>query len=144
MTIEAKQIPPRGTNEFTQYAIGVMAAHTGGALIECAARGKDNWDYLSNPAWDWNCDYRIAPIPPPKTRRYETFEEFMLLVPTHGNFLVRRKSDGEISTAYIVVVKCDSYIHVQSFSNIGRSNFRDYEKSIDGGKSWVDCGVEES
>jgi len=85
----------------------------------------------------------IAPTQPAKTRRYETREEFMLLVPTHGCFLVRRKSDMVVLTARIYIEGTDRFISSIP-PNISADNFRDYEKSIDGGKSWVDCGVEES
>jgi len=144
MTTQPEQIPPRGTKEFARYAAETMMAGAAGQTIKISMKDPNNFIGDAAVSWDWDrFDYRIAPTPPAKTRRYETFEEFMLLVPSHGNFLVRRKSDGEISSAYFIVSKNNTYIHVHTFSNIDRSNFRDYKKSLDGGKSWVDCGVEE-
>lgn len=57
-------IPPRGAKDFTQYAISVMMAYDRGEAVECAHKGRSNFDPMTFPAWNWDgCDYRIKPKP---------------------------------------------------------------------------------
>jgi hypothetical protein len=60
----SQQIPPRGTKEFTKYAISVMMAHYRGEEVACAHKFRGNFHPIKEPAWDWaSCDYRIKPKP---------------------------------------------------------------------------------
>ena len=142
MTTQPKPIPPRGTDKFSQYVGELLIGYNNGLKIEGKLLNGGEYRWITCPSWAWDLyDYRIAQTPPPKTRRYETREEFMALVPTHGSFLVRRKSDGESATARIHINVGHHCVLTHDFPNIGPDNFRDYEKSLDGGKSWHELGV---
>lgn len=46
----------------TTYMVEVMQAYVMGKAIEISYAGKDSWDKVEEPLWDWVCfDYRVKP-----------------------------------------------------------------------------------
>ena len=135
MTTDHK-IPQRTTLEFTRYAADVMFAYLEGKEIEHSNAGFNSFHKIDIPPWQWDYyDYRIKPE---KTWRWYTAEEFYALVPTHGCFLIRKIGH---QTIHIAEVVCDCLFSSIGYT-VGKTNFTEYEKSIDGGKSWQRFGVE--
>jgi hypothetical protein len=109
--------------EQTKEAIRIMQAFVDGKEVEHWY--YEMWVKIHVPRWDWgNTEYRIKPTP---TFRPWTADEVPL-----GAWM-RMKSDRE----YRFLIS-----NTESFS--GREHWlKDFEHSIDGGKTWKECGVME-
>jgi len=109
--------------EETKEAIRIMQAFVDGKEVEHWY--YEMWVKIHVPRWDWdNTEYRIKPTP---TFRPWTADEVPL-----GAWM-RMKSDRE----YRFLIS-----NTESFG--GREHWlKDFEHSIDGGKTWLPCGVME-
>jgi len=111
------------TKEQTIEAIRIMQAYVDGKEVEC--KYPYGWDRIDQPNWDWfKCQYRIKPT---KTLRPWTVDEVPLGAWMRFKLLP--------STRLII-------------SDVNWSiNFKQWleerEHSLDGGKTWKPCGVEE-
>ena len=114
------------TREQTIEAIRVMDASINGIEVESKLIGTYDWVLDKNPSWNWlNYDYRIKPTP---VLRPWTADE----VPLGAQ--VRSKSYHPDHRSMII----------QSGNPMTREGWlNDYEHSIDGGKTWLPCGVVE-
>ena len=111
--------------EQTKEAIKVMQAFLDGKEVECLHRGLEGWVTTTNPSWNWtNCFFRIKPTA--KLRPW-TADEIPLGVQ------VRQKSDP---TRRWLIGNTGSYDDREKY-------FENHEHSIDGGKTWLPCGVME-
>jgi hypothetical protein len=110
--------------EETIEAIRVMDAWVKGKSIECAERNNLKWGDTLSPVWNWNVyTYRIKP-----TSKFRTWTPDE--VPLGAQ--MRRKID----------------LHRFLIGSVADDSSRQHwlennEHSIDGGKTWKPCGVEE-
>jgi len=119
------------TREQTIEAIRVMQAYVDGKDVEC--KYMDGWERIDPAHWNWNkFDYRIKPTP---VLRPWTADEVPL-----GAWL-RSKEGGW--KALIFEVRRDGQMEINNSSITPYSALRYCEHSIDGGKTWKPCGVEE-
>jgi len=109
--------------EETKEAIRIMQAFVDGKEVEHWY--YEMWVKIHVPRWNWDkTEYRIKPTP---VLRPWTADEVPL-----GAWM-RMKSDRE----YRFLIS-----NTESFS--GREHWlKDFEHSIDGGKTWKECGVME-
>ena len=120
----------------TEEKITVMEAYKQGKKIECFSNdGWDDWIIKSEPSWDWlHNDYRIKKAP--ELRAWKFFE-----IPV--GCAIRIKNNPDIKG--VILRSGDNYVT----SSIGNQQFnvdylaKDYEHSIDFGKTWHPCGVME-
>ena len=111
------------TREQTIEAIRVMQAYVDGKEVEC--KYPYGWDRIDQPNWNWNnLDYRIKPTP---TLRPWTADE----VPLGGQ--IRSKANTEYRML------------IDRTANHGLREgwLKSHEHSLDGGKTWLPCGVVE-
>jgi hypothetical protein len=109
--------------EQTKEAIRVMQAFVDGKEVEHRYNGK--WVKIHVPRWDWdNTEYRIKPTP---TFRPWTADEVPLGAWMRGKF------DPKFRWLIVNVGNDD----------MRREFFLRNEHSIDGGKTWLPCGVME-
>lgn len=114
------------TREKTKEAIRVMQAYVDGKEVESVNRRGIVWMRAPEPCWDWlNCDYQIKPTP---VLRPWTADE----VPLGAQ--VRSKSYHPDHRSLITT--SGNPMHREGLLN-------GYEHSLDGGKTWKPCGVEE-
>lgn len=126
--------------EQTKEAIRVMQAFVDGYEIQqrikkCDSRSvlKPDWCDTDEPCWDFDsCDYRIKPT---ATLRPWTADEVPL-----GAWMRSKESGWK---ALIFEVRRDGQIEINNSSIMPDSALRYYEHSIDGGKTWLPCGVVE-
>jgi len=115
-------------------AIAVMEAHARGEKIEQYCLGK--WVDVTIPLWNWSsCSYRIAPTP--KLRAWKPEEVPMPCV-------LRNKTTGNRFQVLAVILGglycvSNSANAFYPFSDLIASS----EHSLDGGKTWLPCGVME-
>lgn len=117
------------------YQIGAMQAFKARRQIECRFRdtGGDVWKLVVDPKWNWDLvEYRIKPTP---VLRPWTADEVPL-----GAWL-RSKEGGW--KALIFEVRRDGQMEINNSSITPYSALRYCEHSLDGGKTWLPCGVEE-
>jgi len=111
--------------EETKEAIRVMQAYVDGKEVQCRHVGLETWATLNSTKWNWrDWAYRIKPT---TTLRPWTADE----VPLGAQ--VRKQSDP--TSRWLI-------------GNTGSHNDRlkyveTHEHSIDGGKTWLPCGVME-
>ena len=112
------------TREQTIEAIRVMQAFVDGKEVEYK-RPDGIWTIINNPCWNWNTqDYRIKPA---ATIRPWTADEVPLGMQARNakypktRWLIDRTSSEENRIDWC----------------------KNYEHSIDGGKTWLPCGVVE-
>ena len=112
------------TREQTIEAIRVMQAYVDGKEVEYQIRGG-HWVAAMPPNWNWpNTQYRIKPTP---ILRPWTSDEVPL-----GAWM-RFK-----------LIPSERYLITQSTLSLPLQQwFQDREHSIDGGKTWLPCGVVE-
>ena len=118
-----------------EYQIGVMQAFKAGAQIESRLRDRSGWVWQkqSNPSWDWfSFEFRIKPTP---TLRPWTADEVPL-----GAFI--RPKEGSWRSL-ILAVDSDERINVNCGGFPLGFALENHEHSLDGGKTWKPCGVEE-
>jgi hypothetical protein len=110
--------------EQTKEAIRIMQAFVDGKEVISMTTPAVTTD---NPSWNWANDISAYSIKPTPTFRPWTADEVPL-----GAWM-RMKSDRE----YRFLIS-----NTESFS--GREHWlKDFEHSIDGGKTWKECGVME-
>ena len=109
--------------EQTKEAIRIMQAYVDGKEVE-AMNPAGNWERATTPRWSW-CDrqYRIKPT---ATLRPWTADEVPL------GAWVRMKN---LNMTRSMIVSVAAF-------NLGIA-FKEYEHSIDCGKTWLPCGVME-
>lgn len=112
------------TKEQTIEAIRIMQAYVDGKEVEC--KYTYGWVRIDQPTWDWfKFQYRIKPT---KTLRPWTADEVPL-----GAWL--REKQGNDRGMFLMTHTRDQHYRMQLMS--------EYEHSLDGGKTWLPCGVEE-
>ena len=111
--------------EQTKEAIRVMQAFVDGKEVECQYHGSETLSNAPNPSWNWfDCTYRIKPT---ATLRPWTADEVPL-----GAWMRFKK------------VIDDRSILAWTSNQADRDMWLDErEHSIDGGKTWLPCGVVE-
>jgi hypothetical protein len=113
------------TREETIEAIRIMQAYVDGKEVEYE-HPSEIWMLTTMPAWNWNSGkYRIKPT---KTLRPWTADEVPL-----GAWL--REKQGNDRGMFLMTHTRDQHYRIQLMS--------EYEHSLDGGKTWKPCGVEE-
>lgn len=116
------------TREQAREAAAVMLAWADWNEVECKRKTNTSWTIpITNQEYnfDWNVfDYRIKPT---KTLRPWTADEVPL-----GAWM-RSKESNE--PRFLITQTRDQYYRIQLMS--------EYEHSLDGGKTWLPCGVEE-
>ena len=119
------------TREQTIEAIRVMQAYVDGKEVEC--KYSYGWVRIDQPTWDWfKCQYRIKPT---KTLRPWTADEVPL-----GAWLRHSKQGRK---AVIIDVTHDQNIGIVGSYFSPQFVLENCEHSLDGGKTWKPCGVEE-
>lgn len=117
------------TREQTKEAIRVMQAYVDGEEVQYSpkqGKGSYFWTTKDNPLWNWeHYDYRIKPTP---VLRPWTSDEVPL-----GAWM--REKQGNDRGMFLMTHTRDQYYRIQLMS--------EYEHSLDGGKTWKPCGVEE-
>ena len=120
------------TREQTIEAIRIMQAFVDGKEVQYLGKKwdskesfKQDWCYTLSPLWNWeHYDYRIKPTP---VLRPWTADEVPL-----GAWM-RFK-----------LIPSERYLITQSTLSLPLQQwFQDREHSIDGGKTWLPCGVVE-
>lgn len=122
------------TKEQTIEAIRVMQAFVDGKEVEWNYRGIERWETIISPKWNWiDNEYRIKPTP---VLRPWTADE----VPIGA--ILRYKGNNQSIRMLIV---CNLQIGLCGYqTNYPYDYLRDeMEHSIDGGKTWLPCGVME-
>jgi len=113
------------TREQTKEAIRVMQAYVDGKEIESVSRMGIVWMRAPEPCWDWlNCDYQIKPTP-----------------------VLRPWTEDEVPLGAWMRFKIFPSTRL-IISDVNWSiNFKQWleerEHSLDGGKTWLPCGVVE-
>jgi len=81
------------TKEQTKEAIKVMQAALNGETIERRVKGFGNWGPMpENASWDWAAnEYRIKPEV--EYRPFESADEVMEAIKTHGDWVKNRFSE---------------------------------------------------
>jgi hypothetical protein len=111
------------TREQTIEAIRIMQAYVDGKEIQTIYAGV--WRLASTPRWDWDdTEYRIKPTP---VLRPWTSDEVPL-----GAWM-RNVPNGEYRWL----------INTSSIDESRKAWLTECEHSIDGGKTWLPCGVVE-
>ena len=114
------------TREQTKEAIRVMQAFVDGKEVQSVSRTGVFWTSNNSPSWNWaDEDFQIKPT---KTLRPWTADEVPL-----GAWM--REKQGNDRGMFLMTHTGDQYYRIQLMS--------EYEHSIDGGKTWKPCGVEE-
>jgi len=120
--------------------IAVMEAHARGEKIEQYCLGK--WVDVTIPLWNWSsCSYRIAPTP--KLRAWKPEE-----VPVGALIRDLRVTFGAPAVVQILALR-GAWIHFISPACAGLTSVliqeldRNWQHSLDGGKTWIPCGVME-
>lgn len=124
------------TREQAREAAAVMLAWADGMEVECAEIGRDKWKWtpLFTTVWNWSkYTYRIKPTT--KLRPWTADE-----VPLGA--WIKSKQHGW--RALILKVKSDGRIAINDGGFSPEFAWEHLEHSIDGGKTWLPCGVEES
>jgi hypothetical protein len=113
------------TREETIEAIRVMQAYLDGKEVECWHHGLEGWDTTKNPSWNWrDCTFRIKPTA--KLRPWTADE-----VPLG----MQARNDKYPKTRWLID---------RTSSEENRMDWcKNYKYSIDGGKTWLPCGVVE-
>jgi len=115
------------TREQTIEAIRVMQAYVDGKEVESKHITSHNWVLDKTPRWNWdNFDYRIKPTP---VLRPWTKDEVPL-----GAWM--RVKDSNCGHRRVLI--CGTYDELTRSTWLSTS-----EHSLDGGKTWLPCGVEE-
>jgi len=113
------------TLEQTKEAIRVMQAYVDGKEVESKHITSHNWVLDKTPRWNWdNFDYRIKPTP---VLRPWTADE----VPVGGQIRSKQSRDYRF------------LIDRTANAEVREDWLKGYEHSLDGGKTWLPCGVEE-
>ena len=116
------------TREKAREAAAVMLAWADGKEVECKCKTNTSWMIpLTNQEYnfDWNVfDYRIKPA---KTLRPWTADE----VPVGGQIRSKQSRDYRF------------LIDRTANAEVREDWLKGYEHSLDGGKTWLPCGVEE-
>ena len=131
MTKEQATVDTRGLD----YQIGVMQAFKDRRQVEFRFRDRPNdaWELVVDPKWGWyDCEYRIKPTP---TLRPWTADEVPL-----GAFI--RPKEGSWRSL-ILAVDSDERINVNCGGFPLGFALENHEHSLDGGKTWLPCGVVE-
>ena len=111
------------TREQAREAAAVMLAWADGKEVEYALRGHSNWEPNESPCWSWaGCDYRIKP-----TLRPWAADEVPL-----GAWIRFKKVIDDRSILAWTSTQRDRDMWLE-----------EREHSIDGGKTWLPCGVVE-
>jgi hypothetical protein len=123
-TEQTDQIDIEMNREQTIEAMKVMQAFVDGKTVECKC-GSTGWSELIDPVWNFQrCEYRIKPTT--KLRPWTADE-----VPVGGQ--IRCKSPRD----YRFLIDSSANAEV-------RENWlKSCEHSLDGGKTWLPCGVME-
>lgn len=115
--------------------IAVMEAFCNGQAVEFKRDSATQWIKVESPAWDWSSyEYRIKKAP--ELRAWKFFE-----IPV--GCAIRIKNSPDIKG--VILRSGNNYVT----SSIGNQQFnvdylvKDYEHSIDFGKTWHPCGVME-
>ena len=118
--------------EQTKEAIRVMQAYVDGNEVEFKW-GSMDWNSTDKPEWNWSAyDYRIKPTP---VLRPWTADEVPL-----GAWM---RHSGQGWKAIIIDVTFDQQIGIHGSYFSPQFVFAYCEHSLDGGKTWKPCGVEE-
>ena len=124
------------TREQAREAAAVMLAWADWNEVECKRKTNTSWTIpITNQEYnfDWNVfDYRIKPT---KTLRPWTADEVPL-----GAWLRHSKQGRK---AIIIDVTFDQQIGIHGSYFSPRFVLENCEHSLDGGKTWLPCGVEE-
>ena len=119
------------TKEKAREAAQVMLAWADGKEVEC--KYPYGWDKVDMPNWDWLAfTYRIKPT---ATLRPWTPDEVPL-----GAWMRSRQG---IWRSLIVAVDSNGKIIVHYRGIEREDGLEHYEHSLDGGKTWLPCGVVE-
>jgi len=129
------------TIEQAKKLLGLMAE------IEAFAEGKDvefehpvrGWVMGKNPDFNPDLNWRIAPEPPPKKlREWKPWE-----TPLDAWYAPIEALDNMHKIHFIYVSNGNRYIRF-GLNDYTLNNLKDYWKhSLDQGKTWLPCGVEE-
>lgn len=125
------------TREKAREAAAVMQAFVDGEEVQYSpkqGKGSSFWTTTdNNPLWNWeHYDYRIKPA---KTLRPWTKDEVPL------GAWIKSKQHGW--RALILAVKSDGRIAINDCGFSPQFVLENCEHSLDGGKTWKPCGVEE-
>ena len=124
------------TREQTIEAIRVMQAYVDGKEMQYSpkqGKGSSFWTTTENPLWNWeHYDYRIKPTP---VLRPWTADEVPL------GAMLRHSKQGR--KAIIIDVTFDQQIGIHGSYFSPKFVLENCEHSLDGGKTWLPCGVEE-
>ena len=121
------------TREQTKEAIRVMQAFVDGKEVQSVSRTGTFWTSNKSPSWNWaDEDFQIKPT---KTLRPWTADEVPL-----GAWL---RHSGQGRKAIIIDVTFDQQIGIHGSYFSPQFVLAYCEHSLDGGKTWKPCGVEE-
>lgn len=119
----------------------VMYAFGGGKTIESKSKESNNWQEDHFPSWNWEeYDYRVKAKK--KWRAFRNADEF-----PKGIIKIKSKKS---TSGWALIVGVGSYYLVGSAGDkLVKETFTECfnngdEISLDGGKTWQPCGVEES
>jgi hypothetical protein len=110
----------------TIEAIKVMQAFVDGKEIECSISGT--WIDQKNPCWDWAYAYPKYRVKPTKKLRPWTADEVPL-----GAWMRHKLNPQDRALIGWVSVQADRDMWLN-----------EREHSLDGGKTWLSCGVKEA
>ena len=120
------------TREKAREAAAVMLAWADGKEVEC--KYWYGWVTIDQPNWNWeDLDYRIKPA---KTLRPWTADEVPL-----GAWL--RYKGNQQSIRFLIVSNMERGIAGYNTHWPYQALLEEMEHSLDGGKTWLPCGVEE-
>jgi hypothetical protein len=125
------------TREKAREAAAVMQAFVDGEEVQYSpkqGKGSSFWTTTDNPLWNWeHYDYRIKPA---KTLRPWTADEVPL------GAMLRYKGNQQ-SIRFLIVSNMERGIAGYNTHWPYQALLEEMEHSLDGGKTWKPCGVEE-
>lgn len=121
------------TLEQTKEAIRVMQAFVDGKEVQSVSRTGTFWTSNKSPSWNWaDEDFQIKPT---KTLRPWTWDEVPI-----GAWIRSKKHSWK---SLIIAVRPDGTFEISDRRISPESALDENEHSLDGGKTWLPCGVVE-
>jgi hypothetical protein len=141
------QIPDRSdAKAFAAYAAGVMQAFAEGRPIAVRSVGLHVWDVMPFPLWAWGSSvYAVIPEPTPPTYRWPTDEEWLRrFTDLRWQAVLVRGFGFPVSSGRLVLDDGEWKVATYTGRSIGQRNYLEYERSLDGGKTWRNPGIQEN
>ena len=121
--------------EQTKVAATVMLAWAPGQEVEYKLYGDSKWRSTTCPSWNWDAfEFRIKPTAKLRLRPWTADE-----VPLGAWIRSKNRSWGSL----IIAVRPDGTFEISDRRISPQSALEQNEHSIDGGKTWLPCGVME-